>query len=50
MILFLLCEKWEIMHLAELTKCHVALIEKAELVPYIQPSGGRKLQLLRHQY
>ena len=37
------------MHLAELTKRHFSFIKKAKLVPRIQPSGGRKLQLLRHQ-
>ena len=49
MILFLLWGIREIMHLAELAKRHFSFIKKAELVSYIQSSGCRKLQLLRHQ-
>lgn len=49
MIFFLLCGKWEIIHLAELAKRHFSFIKKAKLISCIQPSGCRKPQLLRHQ-
>ena len=39
MKLFFLCGIWEIMHLAELSKRHVALIEKTKFIPCIQLTG-----------
>ena len=33
MKLFFTCGIWEVMHLAKLSKCHVAFIEKAKLIP-----------------